>query len=104
MFPLESAKGTSSLNLFHTDQIKRLPQNFQPQQLPVFGKQLRCGNGTSIQESIFKFLNALKDDPSPGNGDVLQTVQLTVPLSLHSLTKWDFKSNFPKYHYKDIYV
>lgn len=72
MFPLQSAKGASNLGLFHTDQIQRLPQNFQPQQLPVFGKRLRWGNGTSIRESIFKFLNALnalKDDPSLGIRD-----------------------------------
>lgn len=36
-------KGTSGLNLLYTNQIKRLPQNFQPQQLPIFGKGHEMG-------------------------------------------------------------
>lgn len=101
VFPFTCVKATFSLSLLHTNQIKDVHKIFNLSNSNL-GKG--WGNGTSIRESIFKFLNASKDDLSRRNGDVIQTMKPLVPLSLHRLTKWDFKSNFPKYHHKDIYV
>lgn len=47
-------------------------------------KDTRWGNTISIQESIFKFSNASKVDPSLGNGDGIQTKTLGATLITQS--------------------
>lgn len=62
--------------------MKRLPQNFLSS-LQSLEKHMRWGN-TILYESIFKFSNASKDDPSLGSGDMIQTATLGATLITQS--------------------
>lgn len=82
--------------------MKRLPQNFLSS-LQSLEKDMRWGN-TILYKSLFLSFQMLQKMIHLWGVGMWYRLQPLVPLSLHSLTKWDFKSNFPEYHYKDIYV